>query len=144
MDEEQHYRKLERMYLSAPINEIYRPKISISKGQAEIVMTAEEKFFHAAHALHGSVYFKMLDDATFFAANSVVTDTFLLTTGFNLHFFRPVTGGEIKAEGRLTFSSSNLFVAEGKLYTNDGIEVAYGTGTFVKSRKFLNPEIGYS
>ena len=144
MIEEKHFRKLERMYLSAPINGLYRPKISISEGKAEITMGAEEQFFHAADALHGSVYFKMLDDAAYFAANSVVTDVFLLTTGFNLHLIRQVTGGIISSVGKCTFSSSNLFIGEAKLYNQDGEEVAFGTGTFMKSRKALSKEIGYT
>jgi hypothetical protein len=31
-------------------------------------------FFHAAHAVHGSVYFKALDDAAFFAVASLVQE----------------------------------------------------------------------
>ena len=66
-----HYLSLEKMYVVAPINKIYNPKILIYKGGAEIEIAVKEKFFHAAGAVHGSVYFKMLDDAAFFAANSL-------------------------------------------------------------------------
>jgi acyl-coenzyme A thioesterase PaaI-like protein len=34
---------------------------------------------HSIHAVHGSVYFKALDDAAFFAVNSLVEDVFVLT-----------------------------------------------------------------
>ena len=44
-------------------------------------------------AAHGTSYFKMLDDAAFYAANSLVTDRFLLTTAFNLLFTRPLGAG---------------------------------------------------
>ena len=46
-------------------------------------------------AAHGTIYFKMLDDAAFYAANSLVTDRFLLTTAFNLHFTKPIRTGEV-------------------------------------------------
>ena len=141
---EEHFRKLERMYLSAPINKLYQPKISISHGQAKVTMEAEERFFHAAKGLHGAVYFKMLDDAAYFAANSLVTDIFLLTTGFELHLVRQVTGGIITAEGRSLVSSNNLILAEARLYDQKGKEVAFGTGTFMKSRQTLSEEIGYA
>ena len=36
--------------------------------------------FHAAGAGHGTIYFKMLDDAAFYAANSMVEEQFVLTT----------------------------------------------------------------
>ena len=49
-------------------------------GQARITFTIDERVFHAAGAAHGTSYFKMLDDAAFYAANSLVTDRFLLTT----------------------------------------------------------------
>ena len=64
-----HYRKLERMYLSAPVNDIVYKGITIeiSDGKAELSLQIDPKFFHAANAIHGSVYFKMLDDAAFIA-----------------------------------------------------------------------------
>ena len=74
---EAHYRALEKMYLSAPINSIYEPRISVSHERAEITIDVKESLFHAAGAVHGSVYFKMLDDAAFFAANSIEADHFV-------------------------------------------------------------------
>jgi acyl-CoA hydrolase len=58
------------------------------------------RYFHAAGAAHGTSYFKMLDDAAFYAANSLVTDRFLLTTAFNLLFTKPLGEGPVIAEGR--------------------------------------------
>ena len=54
-------------------------------GQAD-KMPIKEDYFHALNAIHGSVYFKMLDDAAFFAAQSVVEDYMLLTANFNISF----------------------------------------------------------
>ena len=48
------------------------------------------RLFHAGGAAHGTIYFKMIDDAAFYACNSLVTDRFLLTTAFNLLFTRPL------------------------------------------------------
>ena len=98
---EEHYRKLEHMYLAAPINAFYSPGIRISHGEAEITIPVKPEFFHAADAVHGSVYFKLLDDAAFFAVNSRVRDVFVLTVSFTVHFARPVASGEMRAVGRL-------------------------------------------
>jgi acyl-coenzyme A thioesterase PaaI-like protein len=68
----EHYRRLEKMYLAAPVNAFYSPSIWISHAQAEITVNVKPEFFHAADAVHGSVYFKMLDDSSFFAVNSLV------------------------------------------------------------------------
>ena len=95
----EHYRKLERMYQTAPVNEFYKPVMHISEGMAEIEIEIDKRFFHAAHAVHGSVYFKMLDDAAFFAANSIVEEVFVLTVSYNIHLVRPVDSGILKSVG---------------------------------------------
>ena len=85
MSKQDHYRALERMYASAPCNAYYTPTIHITQGAAEIVIPIQEKFFHSAGAAHGSVYFKALDDAAFFAVNSLVTDVLVLTVSFTIN-----------------------------------------------------------
>lgn len=60
MNKKEHYIKLEKMYLAAPINNFYNPTIKISEGKSEILINVKEYFFHTASAVHGSVYFKML------------------------------------------------------------------------------------
>jgi uncharacterized protein (TIGR00369 family) len=133
MNNEQHFRKLERMYLSAPINDFYLPSVSISQGQALIQTEVKPEFFHAAGSLHGSVYFKLLDDAAFFAVNSLVKGFFVLTVSFNIYLTRPVTKGVLIAQGRVVSRSVNYFVAESVLTVNDK-EVARGSGSFLRSR----------
>ena len=46
-------------------------------------LTVTPDMFHAAGAAHGTLFFKMLTDAAFYAANSLGTDRFLLTTGYS-------------------------------------------------------------
>ncbi len=139
----EHYRKLENMYQTAPINGFYEPTMVVSHQQAEITIELRQQHFHAANAVHGSVYFKMLDDAAFFAANSVVEEVFVLTTSFNLHFLRPVSEGQIRAVGTLVFNSKALLIAEAKLFNAQGKAIAFGTGHFAKSRIPLTEDIGY-
>lgn len=133
MCKDDHYRKLEHMYLAAPINNFYQPNISITEGQAEIQIEVNPEYFHAAGALHGSIYFKLLDDTAFFAANSLVDDFFLLTVSFNLYLTRPVTEGILAARGRVVSQSTKYILAE-SLLTVEGVEVARGSGTFLPSR----------
>ena len=142
---ETHFRKLERMYLGAGFNtQIYdSTTIKISKETAEIGLTIEEKYFHALGAIHGSVYFKLLDDASFFAVNSILTDVFVLTTSFSIQLIRPASEGQLKAIGRVRYQSRNLFVADATVYNEAGKEIAFGTGNFMKSKVALTPEIGY-
>lgn len=143
MSAEDHFRKLERMYQTAPINRFYNPILNVSTGAAELRIDIRPDFHHAAQAVHGSVYFKALDDAAYFAVNSLVTDVFVLTVSFNVYFVRPVTVGQLHARGRVVHSSQNLFVAESELVDDAGKSLARGSGTFMKSRTGLNGKIGY-
>ena len=138
-----HYEKLERMYLSSPTSEDYDADISISEGEATVTVPVQEKQFHAAGGVHGSVYFKVLDDAAFFAVNSLIEDVFVLTTNFNIHLTRPVSEGEIRAEGRGVNENPRQLIGEAVAYDDDGNQVARGSGTFAKSNSELRPEIGY-
>ncbi len=85
----------------------------------------------------------MLDDAAYFAVNSVVTDSFVYTTSFNIQILRPVKSGKITANGELKFASKNLFIADAILYDEKNREVARGSGNFMKSGIMLGEEIGY-
>lgn len=133
------------MYLQANVNTMLfdTTTCKVSEGKAQIGLEISEKYFHALGAIHGSVYFKLLDDAAFFAVNSVVEDVFVLTTSFNINLIRPATKGKIKALGEIKYRSRELFVAQSTLYNEDGKEIAFGTGNFSKSKMSLTEEIGY-
>ena len=133
------------MYLSAPVNnQLYKGiTIAISDEKAELSLKVEEKFFHAANAIHGSVYFKMLDDAAFFAVNSIVKDVFVYTVSFNVQLLRPVSAGIIKSVGELKFRSTNLFIADSILLDENNKLVGRGSGNFMRSKIELTQDIGY-
>ncbi|MHA6332372.1 PaaI family thioesterase [Qipengyuania sp. CAU 1752] len=142
---ESHFRALERLYASAPVNELFASKLVIeAQGQSRIAFEVTERSFHAAGAAHGTIYFKMLDDAAFYAANSLVTDRFLLTTSFNLHFTKPVRTGQVVAEGRWISGKRRVFVAEARLVDAEGDEIGRGTGTFMRSHIALSGLSGYA
>lgn len=142
--EDAHFRALENLYASAPVNDLFPSRLEIPEaGRALIRFGVEERVFHAAGAAHGTLYFKMLDDAAFYAANSLVSDRFLLTTGFNLNFTRPLRGGQILAEGRWISGRRRVFVAEASLTDEAGEVVGRGTGTFMRSHIALSGLAGY-
>lgn len=144
MSKEEHYRKLERMYAAAPTNAYFAPKLRVGQGQAEVSIPVRPRLFHAAGAVHGSVYFKALDDAAFFAVNSLVDDVFMLTVSFNMYLTRPISDGEMKATGRVIHRSRRLFIAESVLVDMNERELARGSGTFMKSNIPLSEELGYA
>jgi uncharacterized protein (TIGR00369 family) len=130
-----HFRALEALYAAAPINALFTSSLGITEpGRARIAFEITPRFFHGAGAAHGSVYFKMLDDAAFYAANSLVEDMFVLTTAFNIFLTRPVREGPLVAEGRWVSGKRRVLIAESRLVDADGEEVGRGTGTFMRSR----------
>lgn len=131
--DEGHWRALERMYLGSPINSIYSPRITVGHETAEIEIEVGDRFFHAAGAIHGSVTWKMLDDASFFAAASLVDDVFVLTTSFTSYLTRPVSEGVLRSVGRVLNRNRSQIVAEAVAYDHAGREVGRGNGIFVKS-----------
>ena len=141
---EAHLRALEALYDSAPINRLFESRIELPKaGQSLIRFDVKGDAFHAANAAHGTLYFKMLDDAAFYAANGLVSDRFLLTTAFNLHFTKPVRAGDVIAEGRWISGRRRVFIAESHLVDAEGEECARGTGTFLRSHIALSALAGY-
>lgn len=140
-----HYRALERLYVTAPVNSVFKSKLEIiGEGRSRLTFQVMPDIYHAAGAAHGTIYFKMLDDAAFYAANTLVTDRFLLTTSFNLHLTKPVREGEVIAEGRWISGRRRVLVAEARLIDEEGDEIGRGTGTFMRSRIALSSLPGYS
>lgn len=137
-----HFALLERMYAGAPINAFFRPTIHIGEGTAAVRMPVHPSLHHAAHAAHGSAYFKVLDDAAFFAVQSLVSEVFVLTVSFTVYLLAPVVEGEMIATGRVVHQSKRLFIAE-SVAELGGQVVARGSGTFMRSAVKLDAAVGY-
>lgn len=144
MTRDAHFKALENMYLAAPINDFYRPKIDVSESEATIEVSVSSSFFHSAGAVHGSVYFKLLDDAAFFAASSLERELFILTTSFTTYLTRPLSSGTLRAVGRVVNTTRSQFIAEAVAYDSEGREVGRGSGVFVRGRMPLSEAVGYA
>lgn len=141
---EEHYRRLERMYARANSQQFLPSTVEIAEGRAVVRMPLLQSYFHAGAALHGAFYFKVLDDAAFFAVNSLVDDVFVLTVSFNVYFTQPVTGSSITASGVIVSQTTQLFIADAVVVDERGREAGRGTGSFMRSKQPLSPDIGYS
>jgi hypothetical protein len=123
MNNEEHFRKLERMYLGAPVNEYYAPTIRISRGEAQMDIRVRPDFFHAA--------------------KSLVEEVFVLTVSYNVYFTRPVSKGVMSAKSKVVQSSERLLIAESVILDSDGNKVGRGSGMFMRSNIPLTEDIGY-
>ena len=140
----EHHRGLERAYAAAPVTRWMGTSVVVGDGTATVTLALREEFHHAGGAVHGSIYFRALDDAAFFAANSRVPRVLVLTSSFEVHFFRPVIEGTVSAEGRVVHRSERRVVAESRLVDGRGRELARGTGTFMPSGILLADLPGYA
>ena len=141
---DRHLRRLEALYAAAPVNQRFPSRLRLPvAGHSEIGFDVTESMYHAAGAGHGTLYFKMLDDAAFYAANSMVGDVFLLTTQFNLFLTRPVHAGPLRAFGRWVSGHRRVLIAESRILDADDEEVARGQGSFMRSRIPLASLSGY-
>jgi len=147
MTRDPHFQALENMYLNAPINAFYEPRIEVSDAEARVEIEVSEKLFHSAEsaeAVHGSVYFKMLDDAAFFAASALEKEVFVLTTSFTTYLTRPVSSGLLRSVGRVVNQNKSQLIAEAVVYDAQGNEVGRGSGIFVRGRVPLREVPGYT
>ena len=143
MADQAHYRKLEAMYAKAPINAWFAPQLTVGDGCAELHLPLRDEFHHTAGAVHGTVYFKALDDATFFAANSRVPDRFVLTAQFEIELLAPVVHGTLVARAQVTGEDAHRIIAQGELFDGEGRLIARGVGRFARSDLPLDEAVGY-
>ena len=138
-----HCKKLESMYLAAPCNEYYEPGIRVSEGEAEIVIPVQDKFLDAAGSVHGSVFYRAMNDAALFAVNSVVPKELVLGTDFNIQLTGSIAEGKLVARGRVIGTAEDHCLAEAVVLDSEGEELGRGTGIFVKTEVPLSSEMGY-
>ena len=136
-----HYKRAAKMYRYAPVNadDQYHSRVRLNRGVAEVKAPTKVQHCHAAYALHGSTYFKMLDDAAFFAACSMNKEYFTVTTSFTTYITRAVEPSKVpflRAVGKVTSATTSLIVAESVVMQDDGTEVGRGSGTFMRHPKF--------
>ena len=143
MTDSDHYRKLENMMHSAPVMQLTGGRVAISEGASRMTLPVREDFFHSAGAMHGALYFLALDNAAFFAVNSLVKDVLVLTVSLTTYITRPVSQGIVTATGKAVYENRSQFIGESVLVDSKEREIARAHGIFVRSKIRLSDRIGY-
>lgn len=145
MEMNEHYKRLQRVYASAPIVRFYNTSyIRFTDENTVATLQVEAKYFHAQKAMHGSVYFRMLDDAAYFASAAKEPDFFLVTKTFTTNLLRPVSKGKIRAVGTVTGEVENGYTAKAELFDENDLLLATGNGEFVRTGTHWTKVFGYS
>ena len=139
MNDLEHYKRLERLFDSAPLNQgiFAGSELKVSDREAILKLTIGSQYFHAANAMHGAIYFKLLDDSAYFASASVEKTFFLLTKSYTIHFRRPVFEDRLKAIGKVISVNEKEIISSSEIYNQAGKLVAHGEGVFVRGPKRL-------
>ena len=117
MNSEEHFRRLERMYRSGRIHRHFPEfDFQLEEGKCIITTSVNDNYHHAAGGMHGLIYFKLLDDAGYFAASTIEQERFLLTGNLNLKLLRPVKEGMLRAEGEFISREEKVYLSKASLY----------------------------
>ena len=138
-----HFENIIKGYSNAPINQIFKPKMKLNLGECEINMKILKDYHHSANSLHGSIYFKMLDDAAWGASNSYIEDVFLFTYNFNVYLTKPVSNGMIKSKAKVVDKKDGKIKAKSILYDSQKNQIGNGSGIFMRSKYLLKDAIGF-
>ncbi|MEM7531188.1 MAG: PaaI family thioesterase [Chloroflexota bacterium] len=144
MPSQTHYKKLENLRSISPYHKNLDTTIEIGEGTATVRLKITPDLLHGAGIAHGAVLFMVMDDATAFAASSLVEDTFLVTVSFNIYFTRPVSDGEMIATANVVHQSKRLLIADVDVVNEDGKQLGRGSGTFMPSNIPLSAAVGYT
>ena len=123
--------QLETSYLTAPYDEYHDPGISLSEGEADIVIPIQDKLKNASGTFPASVCIKAMNDSAVFAVSSLTVDAVAQTVNFNATLTRAVPTGDLLARGRFVGMSGTHFLAESILTDSTGTEIGRGDGVFV-------------
>jgi hypothetical protein len=140
---QEHFTKLENMYLSDSLNNLYEPGIKLSEGSADIIIPMKKKFGDPSGAVKSTVCHKAMADSAGYAVNATVPNVLVKAVAFSIYMTEAVPKGMLIARGRFVGVSGNHFMAESLLTDSEGVEIARGNGTFVPGEIELSAKIGY-
>ncbi len=122
------------MYNQMPFNEDLKPQMEfINLGECKVKAEVNPRFFHGGGIIHGSIIFRLLDDACTFAAWSYVEDKVCVTKSLHIHYQSPIHTGTMQAYGKVLDISqtANEITVEGSLMNEDK-EVARCTAVIAR------------
>jgi len=137
-----HYRRLERLYHTAPCNEYFDPRMEISDGSARLRIDIQPQFLNGNGTLHGSVYFKALDDVAAFAVYST-EEMVVPTSAFTIYFIAPASSGTLEAIGKVVDRAGRIYFVEAEARCGERT-VARGSGTYVRTSMPLSSLDAYA
>lgn len=109
----------------------------IDDGKATLILPVSKKLLQPNQVVHGGVISVLIDSVIGTAVRTILTDHHnAMTAEMNINYFRPVSKGVIKAEGKIIHKGGTLVVGVADILDEDGKLLATGRATYVlKSKK---------
>lgn len=106
-------------------------------------LEAHPDLFHSGGSLHGSIFFKAMDDAAGLAVNSLSPQFAWFTTAMQVEFLRPVGSGHVEASATVVHATKTRAIADAVLLDDTGTEVGRARATFMPSAMPFAKGVGY-
>jgi uncharacterized protein (TIGR00369 family) len=109
--------------------------LSLEKGRAVFSMRVKPQHKQIHGVVHGGILATVADTVAAIAAYTTVPrDTEIATVELKINFLEAVSGGKIKAEGRVLRTGRNFIVTECEIFNEKGTLVAKALLTFGAAR----------
>ena len=125
-------------YLNHPMHHNMDMKLEFKGGNATLSCAVTPSIINLVGIVHGAIYFKLMDDACFFAALSLNKSKFVATSDFNIHYLKPISEGRITAKASVIQKRKRFYLCEAKIFDDEDQLCSYGSG------KFVEPKTQYS
>ena len=122
--------KLMEFFDKAPMKKTFGMDFSYNDNNSAIfVMPYNPGFDHALNQIHGGVIATLLDNAGWFTA-AAQYDTWISTAEMQVRLLEPADKVKLISEGQIIKKGKKLAIVEMKVYTEDDVLIAVGSGTF--------------
>lgn len=112
--------------------------MTISNGTADLTMSLGTEYEQALGSVHGMIFFKVVDETAFYAAQSLVPDVWLTTASVHMNITGPLSSGStVAAHAQVLHQTRSSFIVESRVTNAAGDLVAQATVTMVRTKQPL-------
>lgn len=132
-DRQKYWESLIATANSSPYYQLIGMRITaIGEGEAYLAMPVETKLHHSRGIVQGGAIASIADAAAAFAVFSLVNPGEAVNTiEIKLNYLRPVSQGELTAEGRVVHKGKRIAVVDMEVKQDGGKMVAKGMATMM-------------
>ena len=129
-----HLDQIISYYKDHPMHKDLEIDVDYTQGKAQVGLTVHKSILNLVGILHGAIYFKLIDDACFFAGLSLNKSNFIATSSMSIHYLKPVSKGRIIADAAVVDQVGKKYVCEAAIQDLNGVKYAFGSGMFIEPK----------